>query len=148
MKLTKKVLYNTAKPCDFKWPHQNRLVAEQMLDLMRRENGIGLAAPQVGIAKRIFVMEVDSTIRACFNPEIVDQDSNLTDYTEGCLSFPGESFTIKRPESIQVRYHNLQGQVIEEQLTGLAARCFQHELDHLDGITMHQRAKEQHATES
>lgn len=148
MKLTKKVLYNRARECEFRWPYQNKQLADEMLAFMRKENGIGLAAPQIGIAKRLFVMETEGTIRACFNPEIVNQDANLTDYTEGCLSFPGESFTIKRPESVQVRYQNLQGQVIEETLTGLTARCFQHEYDHLDGITMHDRAKEQNATES
>ena len=142
MKLTKKVLYNTAKPCDFRWPYQNQQLSEQMLVFMRSENGIGLAAPQIGIAKRVFVMAIDGTTWTCFNPEILDTDSNLTDYTEGCLSFPGEECKIKRPSAVAVKYQNSHGHWTHEQLDGLVARCFQHELDHLDGITMQDRAKE------
>jgi peptide deformylase len=145
MKLTKKVLHNTARPVEFAWPYQNKQLADSMLDLMRRERGIGLSATQVGISKRLFVMEIDGVTRACFNPEIVNTSKELVDFNEGCLSFPGESCTIKRPEQIEVRYFNLQGQEIKEALSGLEARCFQHELDHLDGITMWDRHKEQNA---
>lgn len=148
MKLTKKVLHNRAKPCDFQWPYQNSELANQMLQIMRKENGIGLAATQIGIAKRIFVMEVSGITRACFNPEILQSSQNIVDFNEGCLSFPGEQCTIKRPDSISVKYHNVQGVVIQEDLSGLEARCFQHELDHLDGITMWDRYKEQHAEQS
>lgn len=145
MKLTKKVLHHTAKSVDFSWPYQNKQLAESMLELMRKEKGIGLAATQVGVAKRLFVMEIDGVTRACFNPEIVNTSKELVDFDEGCLSFPGESCTIKRPQQIEVRYFNLQGQEVKEALLGLEARCFQHELDHLDGITMWDRHKEQNA---
>ena len=148
MNLTKKVLYNTARACDFKWPYQNRQLAEKMHHLMKKENGIGLAAPQVGISKRVFVMEIDDVFRACFNPEILESSQNVVEFDEGCLSFPGDQCIIKRPSEVQVRYYNLQGQQFEETLSGLAARCFQHELDHLDGITMWDRYKEQNAEQS
>ena len=148
MKLTKRVLHNQAKPCDFQWPYQNSELANRMLQIMRKENGIGLAATQIGISKRIFVMEVSGITRACFNPEILQSSQNLVDFNEGCLSFPGEQCTIKRPDSISVKYHNVQGVIIQEELSGLEARCFQHELDHLDGITMWDRYKEQHAEQS
>jgi peptide deformylase len=133
---------------DFQYPVKNQQLVNQMLGLMRLENGIGLAAPQIGISKRLFVMSVDGHDRACFNPEIVSSSAVFTDFQEGCLSFPGESCIIKRPDQIRVKYQNHFGDWIEVDLAGLEARCFQHELDHLNGITMHDRAKEQHATES
>lgn len=119
-----------------------------MLDTMRRNKGIGLAAPQVGLSKRLFVMEIGSDQRICFNPEITEISKETSDYEEGCLSFPGESCIIKRPSSITVRYQNYRGDWYTERLSGLMARCFQHELDHLDGIVMHDKLKEQNAEQS
>lgn len=147
MKLTRQVLYRPAKLFDdFSHPNKNSLLANQMLTLMRKNKGIGLAAPQIGLSKRLFVMDVNGTVRCCFNPEIVNSSNDTSDFEEGCLSFPGELCIIKRPSGVNVRYQNLQGTWIEETLTGLEARCFQHELDHLDGIVMHDRYKEQNAT--
>jgi peptide deformylase len=149
MKLTNKVLYRPAKKVeDFGRPSQNSFLAEQMFSFMKKNNGIGLAAPQIGVSRRLFVMEIDRVKRVCFNPEITDHSTDLTEYIEGCLSFPQDECKIKRPGIVSVRYQTAEGIWIEEQLQGLEARCFQHELDHLDGITMHDRAKEQHATES
>lgn len=145
MKLTRRVLHNQARPVKFDYPHQNQILAAQLKEFMIQENGIGLAAPQVGISKRVFVMLVHEQFRACFNPEITKTSDVLTDYAEGCLSFPGEQCTISRPDWIMVRYQEANGTEVEDTLVGLEARCFQHELDHLNGITMHDRAKEQHA---
>ena len=83
--------------------------------------------------------------RACFNPEILKSSAVLTDFDEGCLSFPGEQCTIKRPDWVEVNYQEYDGTQVIDTLVGLEARCFQHELDHLNGITMHDRLKEQHA---
>ena len=69
----------------------------------------------------------------------------MAEITEGCLSFPGESCTIKRPASIQVRYQDATGEWQQEQLEGIQARCFQHEFDHLEGTIMQHRYKEQNA---
>lgn len=145
MEFTNKILHNRARVCSFKDPEHNRLLGENMLEIMRQNNGIGLAAPQLGMSKRLFVMEIDDQRRVCFNPEITEQSQTVTDYTEGCLSFPGESCTIKRPEEIAVRYQNHRGDWYTERINGLMARCFQHELDHLDGIVMQDRLKEQNA---
>jgi peptide deformylase len=93
-------------------------------------------------------MEIQQQRRACFNPEIIEHSQNLVDYDEGCLSFPGDQCTIKRPEWIAVRYQNPQGEWLEEKMSGLWARCFQHELDHLNGVTMWDRHKEQNAKQS
>lgn len=148
MKLTRRVLHNRAKPVDFKKVFQNRALAQEMLDFMNHEQALGLAATQIGIAKRIFVMNIHGRERACFNPEIVESSQVLQEFDEGCLSFPGESCILLRPGSITVRYQTAEGEWQQDDMAGLEARCFQHELDHLDGITMWDRYKEQHAEQS
>jgi peptide deformylase len=148
MKLTRKVLYNRARDIEFEYPVKNEMLVNKMTALMVREHGIGLSAPQVGISRRLFVMCIDSRYRACFNPEIVESSTTLVDFNEGCLSFPGDQCIIKRPDNITVRYQNHSGIWYEDRLSGLESRCFQHELDHLDGITMWHRYKEQHAEQS
>lgn len=148
MDFTRRVLYKKAKPVDFRYPRQNLTMANTMLVFMRLNSGIGLAAPQIGISKRVFVMEVHGRERACFNPEITFSSTVLAEFPEGCLSFPGEECKIKRPDTISVRYQTHEGEWVEDDMVGLEARCFQHELDHLDGIVMHDRQKEQDATES
>jgi peptide deformylase len=148
MKLTRRVIHRSAKTVDFQWPLQNQTLTNGMLEFMHANNGIGLAAPQIGISKRIFVMEVDGRQRACFNPEIIFSADILSELPEGCLSFPGDQCTIKRPDAITVRYQDHCGNWVQDDMVGLEARCFQHELDHLDGIVMHDRKKEQDATKS
>ena len=148
MKLTRRVLFRAGRLAGFEWPYQNQRLADEMLAFMRHAGGIGLAAPQIGRSLRLFVMEVQGRTRICFNPEIVEASQNTADFPEACLSFPNEQCIIKRPDTIIVRYQDADGVWTETNLVGLEARCFQHELDHLDGITMHERAKGQHATES
>lgn len=123
-------------------------MADDMLLLMRRSAGIGLAAPQCGISHRILVMEIQGWIRQCFNPEILEHSQDMIDMTEGCLSFPGDQCKISRPQWVDAHYQDHAGTWHTERLDGLRARCFQHELDHLDGITMWQRHKEQNAEQS
>lgn len=145
MKLTKKVLYNKAKTVKFDKSFQNQILADEMVEFMKDKNGIGLAAPQIGRSLRVFVMEVHGRQRRCFNPEIIKKSDVLTDFDEGCLSFSGQSCKISRPDTIIVRYQDYKGDWTETNLVGLESRCFQHELDHLDGITMWDRHKEQNA---
>jgi peptide deformylase len=148
MKLTKRVLYNRAKPVTFSSVFQNQQLADRMVEFMNKEQALGLAAPQIGLGKRVFVMNVYDQERRCFNPEIVESSENQEQFDEGCLSFPGESCIIIRPSTVAVRYQDAQGTWFEDRLVGLEARCFQHELDHLDGITMWDRYKEQNAKQS
>lgn len=148
MKLTRKVLKNRARPCSFGQPTRNKHLAQTMLEFMHQKDGIGLAAPQIGLSKRLFVMCIDGQPRTCFNPEILEQSPDQVEMVEGCLSFRGQSCKITRAAEISVRYQNYRGDWYTERLQGLAARCFQHELDHLDGIVMQDRYEEQHATES
>jgi peptide deformylase len=148
MKLTRRVLKNRAKPVDFDFPPRNLDLQKQLLDFMKRYQGIGLAAPQVGISKRIFVIGIDDEEECFFNPEIISVSPEHLDFDEGCLSFPGEHCIIKRPEEVSVSYQDYIGQRKQKTLRGLWARCFQHELDHLDGVTMWDRYKEQNAKQS
>jgi peptide deformylase len=82
---------------------------------------------------------------AYFNPEIIQSSQNLIDLPERCLSFPEEECIIKRPETVDIKYQDYAGNWSEDQLTGIWSRCFQHELDHLNGVVMQQRYKEQYA---
>jgi peptide deformylase len=148
MELTRRTLKLKLKPADLhnQWANEDLVI--RMLQVMHEHHGIGLAANQVGERIRMFVMYIGGHSWACFNPEIVQTYNDLTEFDEGCLSFPGESCIIKRPNTIHVRYYDVSGVEIQEELTGLASRCFQHELDHLNGITMQDRYKEQNAEQS
>ena len=145
MELTRRILKIPLKLADLRNVWRNQDLVLRLNRFMLEEGGIGLAANQVGLRDRCFVMAVDGRNWACFNPEIVEMDTDLVDFEEGCLSFKGESCIIKRPDRIRVRYYDATANEHTEDLTGLASRCFQHELDHLNGITMWDRYKEQNA---
>ena len=145
MELTRRTLRLTLKPADLRNQWANEDLVNRMQTLMHAEGGIGLAANQCGERVRVFIMLIDGEFWECFNPEIVEHSTDLAEFNEGCLSFKGEYVIIKRPSKISVKYYNSAGTLNVEQLEGLPARCFQHELDHLNGITMHDRYKEQNA---
>lgn len=109
---------------------------QEMKDLMIKSNGIGLAAPQVGIDYAFFIMLVDNRLRACFNPKVLTSSENKVSFNEGCLSYPGLFVDIIRPEVVDVEYYDEKGNRILETLTGLEARVFQHEYDHLMGVCL------------
>lgn len=113
-----------------------RLV-EDMLETMYDEPGLGLAAPQVGVRKRLFVYDLmaGEDPRALINPEIVESDGEW-EFEEGCLSVPGLSWNIVRPKQVLVRGVDLDGNEIEIEADELEARLFQHELDHLNGVLL------------
>ena len=110
-------------------------LTHNMFKIMYQSEGIGLSAPQIGLLERLFVMDVDSEQIVCVNPKIIEFSDKDVLYLEGCLSFPGLKLNIKRPESIYVCYQLIDGSEIRRNLDGIASRCFQHELDHLNGIT-------------
>lgn len=142
MKLDPSQLRTSCKPAEFAKPMDNLRLAQNLFQTMIRERGIGLAANQVGIDVRLFVMMVDREAFHCFNPEIVEASTEFAAMTEGCLSFPDQRCDILRPKTILARYANSRGQYETREFTGLAARCFQHELDHLNGIVMHDRIRD------
>lgn len=106
---------------------------EDMLDTMYEAEGVGLAAPQVGILKRIVVIDVGEGPIVLINPEIIKTEGSYID-SEGCLSLPGESADVERPEKVTVRAMDQNGEVREIEGEELLARAFCHEIDHLDGI--------------
>lgn len=118
-----------------------KLVAD-MFDTMYQEKGIGLAAVQVGVMKRVLVADVSwrdedgipGKQYVIINPEIVEQTPKLHSYKEGCLSFPDQFAEVTRPESVRIRYLDLEGKPQEESFDGLLATCIQHEIDHLNGV--------------
>jgi len=112
-----------------------RELASNMLETMYAENGIGLAATQVNVQKRLVVIDLsteNTDAKVLVNPEILSS-SGSEEMQEGCLSVPDVFDTVIRPEIITVRFQNLEGETIEETVDGLYAVCIQHEIDHLNG---------------
>ena len=112
---------------------------DDMLETMYAAPGIGLAAIQVGIPKRVIVLDItpkDKPRNPMFfiNPEIIDKSENNSTYEEGCLSVPGQFAEIDRPDKCHVRYLDYHGQPKEIKAEGMLATCIQHEIDHLEGI--------------
>ncbi|MGH7045205.1 MAG: peptide deformylase [Stellaceae bacterium] len=116
-----------------------RQLMDDMLATMRQAIGIGLAAPQVGVAKRVIVVDVardgePPQPMMLANPEILWRSSELMTGSEGCLSLPEHYAEVTRPEKIRLRYLDYQDEVREIDASGLLATCIQHEVDHLDGV--------------
>lgn len=115
---------------------------KNMLEFMYTYDGIGLAANQVGIKTRMFVMghkDNPEAGMAFFNPIILANTDKLEDLEEGCLSFPGVYVKIKRPSAIKARWQNSSGEWEEGEFDGYNCKCFLHEYDHLEGITYQDR---------
>ena len=110
---------------------------DDMIKTMKNAGGVGLAAPQVNVSKRLFVMKPSffSKAQAVINPLVnYNTDGGTKNSTEGCLSIPGKQFKVKRYKDINVTYYNRRGEYQAENLTGFKAIVFQHEYDHLNGI--------------
>ena len=114
-------------------PQMSELVQRMKLT-MKDHHGLGLSATQCGVFERVFVIGFKDFAITCINPKIIKASEKLAKDDEGCLSFPGLMFKINRPESIDVEFTTENGEVKQMNLTGVTARCFQHELDHLNGI--------------
>ena len=111
---------------------------------MYENNGLGLAANQVGVPFSIFAMRGHPQNFVCFNPKIIFQSEELVSIEESCLTFPGLVVKVKRPKSIRARFTMANGEVRTEPFTGVAARVFLHEIDHLDGVLFYNRANPYH----
>ena len=115
-----------------------------MIKLMLEERGMGLAANQIGITKRFFAIGHDSfdTFQKhaiIWNPQVINFSNDKVIDVEGCLSFKGTFVKVERPKQIEVQYETTQGKTRFAKLNGMESKCFQHELDHLDGITFNKR---------
>lgn len=140
------VLRKKAESVSPDYPYLKELISD-MFETMRKCDGVGLAAPQVGHAIRLFVVDASpmvdddsnddftkSFVRAFINPEIIETFGDDVSYNEGCLSVPGLHEDVVRKDGVKIRYFDENFQQKEEVLTGNAARVVQHEYDHLDGI--------------
>ena len=138
------LLNQVCEPCDLEDKSLKKL-AKQMERAMYATDGVGIAAPQVGVLKRLIVIDVSpDDVRdplVLVNPEILELDGELVTEEEGCLSCPGVSVPIERREWARVRYFDLKGEEWEIEGDGLLGRCLQHEIDHLNGITLFESAK-------
>ena len=131
-KLGDDALRKTCRPVEAITPRVLTLL-DDMVETMRAANGCGLAAPQVGILRRIVVVEVEpGEVYELINPKIIAY-SGEQDGQEGCLSVPGQWGMVKRPMNVTVRAMNRHGETVDITGSELLARCFCHELDHLDG---------------
>lgn len=116
-----------------------RALMDDMLETMYAAPGIGLAAIQIGVAKRVIVMDLagpeePKAPRYFVNPEILWKADETAPYEEGCLSVPDIYDEVERPSRVRLRYMNYQGETVEEDAEGLFAVCIQHEMDHLEGV--------------
>ena len=137
---THPILHERVKPCskDLDRPEMSRILKENMIHY----EGVGLSANQIGIGERVFIMmldmETEETI-TCFNPRIIKRYEDDVWCEEGCLSFPDEIINIQRPNRIVVKYEDEDKKDHKIKLSGMAARVFLHEFDHLEGIVFTQR---------
>lgn len=125
-----------------------RLV-DGMISTMYAAPGVGLAAPQVGVQKRLFVWDIDDGTgpHAIINPEIIESDGEWT-YQEGCLSVPGLSWEITRPNHVHVVGRDLEGNEVSFEASELEGRMFQHEFDHINGVLLVDRLDEDQARQA
>lgn len=134
------VLRRVCRPVDKITPRIITLL-DDMLATMRSANGVGLAAPQVGVLRRIVVVEVEpGEVYELINPRIISF-SGEQEGAEGCLSVPGKWGLVKRPMHVAISAMNRYGETVEYTGSGLLARCFCHEIDHLDGKLYIDRAE-------
>jgi peptide deformylase len=136
LKYGESTLHGQARPIDALTPDIDRLI-EDMIETMYAAPGVGLAAPQVGVPLRVFVVDLSigreaNGLIVMINPEIVEIDGVQLE-EEGCLSIPGFNATVVRPSRVVVKGQDREGNEHQREGTGLLARAFQHEMDHLDG---------------
>ncbi len=111
-----------------------RSLIDRMTDIMYQADGVGLAAPQVGLSKRVIVVDVGEGPFSLINPEVVENEEDDESLEEGCLSLPGIHIDVTRPKAITVRGVDDRGETVVKSAEGMWARALQHEIDHLNGV--------------
>lgn len=134
-KLGEEILRKVAEPIKAEEINDDfRAFIEEMFEAMKDADGVGLAGPQAGISKRVFVAMADDNVKRVFiNPQIIYTSAELCDYEEGCLSIPQVYESIRRPKKVTVQALDENGRPFTLEADGLLARIIQHENDHLDG---------------
>lgn len=125
------VLHKKCRPVE-RFDEKLAILLDDMIATLKKANGVGLAAPQVGILRRLFIIDVDDEIIEAVNPEIIKTSGKQRE-VEGCLSVPNKWGYVTRPRSVTLCAYDRHGVRFERRLTDLAARCACHEYDHLDG---------------
>lgn len=133
VKFGDEVLNKKCRPVE-KFDHKLAVLLDDMADTLYEADGVGLAAPQVGILRRVVIIDVGEGRIELINPEIIETSEEMQDGAEGCLSNPGQYGMVKRPMRVKVRAQNRHGKWFEKEGEGLLARAFCHELDHLEGV--------------
>jgi peptide deformylase len=137
------VLNTKAVPVLLPLSTATKQLLKDMVVIMHQAEGVGLAAPQVGVSERICVIELDDAVSFYINPEITSRSQEKILFEEGCLSLPGQFFPIERHERITVKYWNEKGLPKRIRADGLLAIVLQHEIDHLNGILICERYQKQ-----
>ncbi len=135
-------LHEALPEFDFSNPPVNpNEFASTLVETCKLNKGLGLSANQCGFKYRVFVMGAGDEYVAFFNPKVISLSDEMVLMEEGCLSYPLLSLRINRPKEIMVEYQDFTGQIRNTKLTGISARCFLHELDHMNGIVYTGRVK-------
>ncbi len=125
------VLHKKCRPVE-RFDEKLAALLDDMIETLKQAGGVGLAGPQVGILRRIFIMDLDDEIIEAINPEIIKQSGKIRD-VEGCLSVPNKWGYVTRPKSVVLRAYDRNGVLYERKFSELGARCVCHESGHLDG---------------
>lgn len=133
------ILHTPPKPFEFNGEMDPEMLANMLLDRMKELGGVGLSANQVGLNLSVFAMGIGDVNLVVFNPKITGYSKEEVSLTEGCLSYPGVYVMVKRPISIDVEYQNAKGEKETKKFSGLSSRVFQHEYDHMLGLTMKEK---------
>ncbi len=139
VKIGDNILREKAKPVSKINSNIHKLL-DNMKDTMEHANGVGLAAPQIGVSKRVIIVDIGEGLIELINPEIIKSSGKSTD-VEGCLSVPDVNGEVTRADKVVVVGLNRKGEKVEIKAEGLLARALQHEIDHLDGILFIDNAK-------
>ena len=136
IKYPNKMLNEQSKEVEYIDKKIKKLVND-MFETMYKNNGIGLAAVQIGVLKQVITIDIENEGKfVLINPKIISYSENKTIMHEGCLSVPNKSYSVERPEKVIVKYKDLNGNLNEVSASGLLSKCMQHEIDHLIGHTI------------
>ena len=145
IKFADPVLHTQCQYFDFKTPPFDPLeFSQKLVGFMYENNGIGLAANQIGVPYSVFCMRAHPENFVCFNPKVVQFSNQTIVLEEACLSYPRLLIKIKRPQHIRVRFNTPNGDTLTKQFTGLAARMFLHEMEHIQGKIFYSSANFYH----
>jgi peptide deformylase len=143
------LLYQKVEPFNFSDPPIDpKELAQTLIENLVHHKGVGLSANQIGLPYRVFAINTDPEKIVCFNPTVTYYSEDMSVMTEGCLTFPLLYVKIRRPSNIRAKFYDEKGDVKTLVLNGLISRCYQHELDHLDGIDFTSRATKYHLTQA